>query len=928
MPIRGYGVVRGTPAKTLDASDRSPHYQILLKTADQQYRVAVNARSQVEPHEVLYFIDDDFEHDVLTELATAPKGFTAIPSQPGGLALDYVRGRLFDVSRMRPLPLETRKDDNDLNSTLDAVVRRAIGATQAEVFAFGQWFPPPNKPEAKDKAFGFRPEAGIHDIHMNQGNDPADASFFREDGTWQDGGLLLFFPQASRWVAFFTAFQSQSFQTGDDGHKTDESSVREALRSRPRIASVKEMPMAPVNGALVSGAVAAWRGSVGAGDGGATSGGEGSGFKRRAPKAPTPPPRAPLAAAKATNGGDPLEDVEWPPTRPLRAYAFDPSRGRLLGNELEIEVRRRDLLPGPVVLDSHPDAVAVVDYDPGAKTYYQPVDLDQPPILMSNGLRPSESDPRFHQQMVYAVATETIEHFETALGRTIHWRRADHPIDNPGGAADEAIKTLTLFPHAFRSANAFYSPEAHGVLFGYFRADRTDPGRNLPGQPVFTCLSHDIIVHEMTHAIVDGIRAYFLEQTNVDVAAFHEAFADLSALFRHFSHPELLEDTLQRTGGRLFDYQLKPDATTDAGAAPPRRKGEASGPRIMAEISARNPIIELAQQFGEASGLRKGLRSAIGFPPDPAPIKRTTEPHERGSILVAAVFDAFFSTYVARTSDLFRIFRAGGGGANPVDLPGPLARQLSAVATQTAEQFFRLCARSLDYLPPVDVTFGDFLQAVITAHWDLDEADAEGVRDAWMQAFRLRGIHAESARFFSESALRWPTGEDLELPDIEELEFGDSNAFTKEQKDAIGPRLRNYAARRDVLLRLGLDPSMPAHVPSFHPVSRTHRDGSLRTEMVVELVQTLPAHGAFAGHAALGSPFRQGATLMFQHQRDAKGRGRAKVRYAIVKPGLSLRDGKGRLERQRAFTERMGLYAPPGGNPLKIDFALLHGGMA
>ncbi len=52
----------------------------------------------------------------------------------------------------------------------------------------------------------------------------------------------------------------------------------------------------------------------------------------------------------------------------------------------------------------------------------------------------------------------------------------------------------------------------------------------------------------MTHAIVDGIRGYFLEQTNVDVAAFHEAFADLAALFRHFSHGEALEDTLQRTG--------------------------------------------------------------------------------------------------------------------------------------------------------------------------------------------------------------------------------------------------------------------------------------------------------------------------------------------------------------------------------------------
>ena len=109
-------------------------------------------------------------------------------------------------------------------------------------------------------------------------------------------------------------------------------------------------------------------------------------------------------------------------------------------------------------------------------------------------------------------------------------------------------------------ANAFYSREAQGILFGYFRASATNPGSNLPGQTVFTCLSHDIIAHETTHAIVDGIRSYFTEPTNIDVAAFHEAFADLSALFPHFSHKEALLDTLQKTGGRLYATNLRSEA--------------------------------------------------------------------------------------------------------------------------------------------------------------------------------------------------------------------------------------------------------------------------------------------------------------------------------------------------------------------------------
>ena len=53
----------------------------------------------------------------------------------------------------------------------------------------------------------------------------------------------------------------------------------------------------------------------------------------------------------------------------------------------------------------------------------------------------------------------------------------------------------------------------------------------MKGESVFTCLSHDVIVHELTHALLDGLRPHFTIPTQIDVLAFHEAFADLIACF-------------------------------------------------------------------------------------------------------------------------------------------------------------------------------------------------------------------------------------------------------------------------------------------------------------------------------------------------------------------------------------------------------------
>ncbi|HEY2708136.1 MAG TPA: hypothetical protein VGI95_08780 [Caulobacteraceae bacterium] len=616
-------------------------------------------------------------------------------------------------------------------------------------------------------------------------------------------------------------------------------------------------------------------------------------------------------------GGDiyaPSTRIEPPVTRPLKVYAYDPSRGRKLGNSLDVAVRYEPLQPGPIGA-----RFAVVDYDGAQKTYYAPVDLEDRAILMRGGLDPTEVDPRFHQQMVYAVASETLERFEAALGRKVHWRR---PVDENGAKIFDKPNRLYLHPHALCQANAFYSPDAHAILFGYFKASLTDPGENLPGQTVFTCLSHDILAHETTHAIVDGVREYLMEPTNIDVAAFHEGFADLAALFRHFSHSETLIDTLQRTGGQLYTLHLRTDARS-CGASPARDADDTRSPaQIQADIAQTNPLIELASQFGQASGLHAGLRSALGTPPNADDIKTKTEPHDRGSILVAAVFDAYFTIYLARVAPLFRIYKGGGGEGD--DLPQPLAELLAAEVSRTAEMFFGICARSLDYCPPVDLTYGDFLRALITADLDLYPDDEDGVRDAIMQAFRLRGIVAEGAHYFSEGSLYWPKLAPETLPFKDDLVFGDPNGLTAAEQHANAKVLEEWAQNNAV--RLGFAdptgvPDLEIKVPSFHPMFRLEQSGRLKIDMVVELVQTQNVP-LYPTRPLPTFPVRSGVTLIIAKPSTFDGvRAHPWVRYAIAKLHSAPRE-----ERQRTLFNASGYTGEPPNSRFAINFALIHEG--
>lgn len=212
MPLSTYGVLKGQAIGRLRNAD-DDHYQILITDGKTQHRIAANVKSSATnaPSSLLFQSRNDLPASVIKGLKALKLGYTKLPSKPGGLAQDIVRGGLADPSKMVVVPPDQPGQKNDLKDIFEDAVRDAMDERTATVYAFGaKWGPELNK---KDKYFQFKPGNGIHDIHMNQGN---GKQFAKDNGVWQDGALMFQHSNGS-WMAIFLAFQSQTFDTDEKG---------------------------------------------------------------------------------------------------------------------------------------------------------------------------------------------------------------------------------------------------------------------------------------------------------------------------------------------------------------------------------------------------------------------------------------------------------------------------------------------------------------------------------------------------------------------------------------------------------------------------------------------------------------------------------------------------------------------------------------
>ena len=204
MPIINYSVLKGDPQPG-KVTGAHPHFRIPVKTDAGNFTIDINVQS-FDNSEVLYAIIENFTPLSAVALLALPDGITKLRSEPGGLALDYVRETIGNAPMITPdkMALLPIGNGNSLHDQVETVVNQAIQDESGVVYAFGSSFA---------DAGGA---SGIHDIHMNQGNPPNNHS--QDNGIWQDGALFVYLPSQNQWIAVFLAFQTQVWQTDDQGN--------------------------------------------------------------------------------------------------------------------------------------------------------------------------------------------------------------------------------------------------------------------------------------------------------------------------------------------------------------------------------------------------------------------------------------------------------------------------------------------------------------------------------------------------------------------------------------------------------------------------------------------------------------------------------------------------------------------------------------
>jgi len=478
--------------------------------------------------------------------------------------------------------------------------------------------------------------------------------------------------------------------------------------------------------------------------------------------------------------------VPYYPTRKLTVLALDPSvrDGRKI-LRTQIEIPNEAVNEGPKGYRVH-----IIDYDSTSDILYPAAPIpagmnrdDDLPVDPFQKLTDTQllRLPEFHAWMTYGIIMKTLSRFEFALGRRIGWSFEGHQIQ--------------VSPHAFADANAFYSDRSQGLFFGYFPS--LDAKRT-----IFTCLSHEVVAHETTHALLDGLRDRYTDPSSPQQAGFHEAFADIVALLSIFSAESVV--------AKMVDLGMPNVSATTV------RRSDMTADKLRSSA-----LLGLAHEMGsELSGINgQALRRSATLPPrtDYLTSRQFHEPHTCGEVLVAAVLNAYLDVWIKRLKVI--------GDASTLD-----RERAAQEGAEIADRLLTMCIRAIDYCPPTDLQFCDFASAVLTSDWELNPKDEKfEIRATLLEWLKDYGILPRSNGLPGRQEGSWDPPPHPEEFQYDRTHFDSMKSDYDELFRFLWENRKPFKLNEQAFTR----------VLSVRPCMRTGRDGFVLRETVVEYHQRL-----------------------------------------------------------------------------------------
>jgi hypothetical protein len=334
--------------------------------------------------------------------------------------------------------------------------------------------------------------------------------------------------------------------------------------------------------------------------------------------------------------------------------------------------------------------IVVVDYNADLDERFAPARLLKNRSGFLNLARLSRDallkDFNFHQVNVWAIAELTLARLEDeyALGRPIPWA--------------SGLGRLLILPHAGYDENAFYDRGTGALHFFYCEGP--------DGEPVYTCLSHDVITHELGHAILDGLKPGYNEVASPETAGFHEYFGDAIAMM-----------------ASLRNRQIAKLVVKDA----PER------------LSARNVVSAIASEFGAAIRGIPGeeyLRGAWNNL-TMRDLRGTYEEHDWSEILTGIYYQLLQFLY---RRNLLRKRQDEAKEKRRARNKGDRQNRSITALINAADQTANIMLRAIDYCPPVDLRYAEYARAVLRADEIAYPIDQFGVRLELTRIFKRRGL--------------------------------------------------------------------------------------------------------------------------------------------------------------------------------------------